>query len=138
MLQSLLLSCLFFGLISMILPSDRRFEWVYLLLIVVLLLSVLIGVSEGGFVFPEPEVFWEENSMLPESQALYSTVSSRVEDLTGYPPVSVESDLSKNEDTYTLTWVRVVLRAGNEKEVQDALRDAFSFEGFVVIREETG
>lgn len=138
MFRSLLLSCLFFGLISMILPYDRRSEWMSLLLIAVLMLSFVGNFSAADWVFPESEEIVSETSeVLPEAAALRSAVSSEIFSLTGEPPVSVESDLEKQGDSYSLTQIRVVIRVGNEKEVQDALQKAFSFQGFTVIREET-
>ena len=138
MLVSLLLSCLFFGLISMILPSHRRNEWISLLLISVLILSVWNQISAEG-VLPELSVesftvsdSFESHS--PESAALHSAVSSQVYSLTGSSPLSVESDLQRMDETYQLSWIRVKIRDGNEKEVQNALQEAFSFEGFFVTK----
>ena len=133
MLVSLLLSCLFFGLISMILPSDRRNEWIHLLLVSLLILSACNHVLTFDFPseFPE-EIVPEITEVFPESAALHSAVSSQVLSLTGSAPLSVESDLRHNGNEYQLTWIRVEIQDGNEKEVQDALQTVFSFEGFTV------
>ncbi len=138
MLVSLLLSCLFFGLISMILPSGRKTEWIYVLLISVLILSVGSQLGKMDFSFPESEdAILEFSDSSPESAALQSAVSDKVLSLTGQTPLSVESDLQCYEDTYELTWIRVVIRSGNEQEVQRALQEAFSFQGFAVVREDS-
>lgn len=138
MLVSLLLSCLFFGLISMILPSGRKSEWIYVLLISVLILSVGSHLGMMDFSIPETEdVSSEASDLLPESVALQSAVSNHVFSLTGQMPILVESDLQRRENTYELTWIRVVIRSGNEQEVQDALQKDFSFQGFTVVRENT-
>ena len=138
MLVSLLLSCLFFGLISMVLPSGRKTEWIYVLLISVLILSVGSHLGAMDFSLPETEdIFGKAPDLLPESAALQSAVSNHVFSLTGQMPLSVESDLQRREDTYVLTWIRVVIRSGNEQEVQDALQKDFSFPGFTVIREDS-
>ncbi len=137
MLVSLLLSCLFFGLISMILPSDKKTEWIYVLLIAILILSIGSHLSNMDFTLPEPEEFFPENvSAFPESAALESAVSLQVYSLTGQSPLSVESDLQRKGDDYELTRISVVLRSGNEKEVQDALQKSFSFQGFIVTSQE--
>ncbi len=134
MLVSLLLSCLFFGLISMILPSDKKTEWIYVLLISVLIFSVGSHLSEIKFSLPEPKEYYPEDvSALPESAALEAAVSLQVYSLTGQHPLSVESDLQRREENYELTRILVVIRSGNEKEVQDALRKTFSFQGITVV-----
>ena len=137
MLVSLLLSCLFFGLISMALPSDRRNEWIYLLLIAVLTVSFLgyFGTREILPEIPEESVSAEDFSgMFPESAALHSAVSTHITSLTGSPPSSVESDLKREGEGYQLSWIYVEIQDGNEKEVQYALQKAFSFEGFTVVK----
>lgn len=142
MLVSLLLSCLFFGLISMILPSDHRNEWLFLLLISVLILSVCNHVTAEGVLpdFSEESFTASESSSSrsPESAALHSAVSSQVVSLTGNAPLSVESDLQRKGEEYQLSWIRVKIRDGNEKEVQNALQEAFSFEGFFVSKVDDG
>lgn len=137
MLVSLLLSCLFFGLISMILPSDKKTEWIYVLLICVLILSVGSHLSNVDFTLPEPgEYFPQDVAVFPEAAALESAVSSKVCSLTGQTPLSVESDLQRQENGYELTRILVVIQSGNEKEVQDALQKSFSFPGFSVVSKE--
>ena len=135
MLVSLLLSCLFFGLISMILPSGRKSEWIYVLLISVLILSVGSHLGKMDFALPQIEdVSTGTPDLLPESAALQSAVANHVFSLTGQMPLSVESDLKRRDDGYELTWIRVVIRSGKEQEVQDVLQKTFSFKGFTVIR----
>ncbi len=137
MLVSLLLSCLFFGLISMILPSGRKTEWIYVLLISVLILSVGSHLGKMNFSLPQTEdVSIETPDLFPESVALQTAVSNYVFSLTGQMPLSVESDLKCQENVYELTWIRVVIRSGKEWEVQDALQKYFSFQGFTVVRED--
>ncbi len=137
MLKALLIACLFFGLITMILMEDRRSEWIYLLLLSVLVFSVGSGLIGTDFALPDREEFLpDQESFLPESEALASAVSDEVLMLTGERPVSVRSDLRRDEDSYSLTRIRVVIRTGDETEVQNALQKSFSFEGFTVVREE--
>ena len=138
MLVSVLLSCLFFGLISMILPFDRRSEWVYFLLIVVLMISVGTRITEIDFTIPDVEEFTSEyDQSLPEAAAVESAVSTHVLSLTGSAPISVDCDLRREGKSYRLTRISVVITKGEEKEVQSALETAFSFRGFTVVREKT-
>ena len=131
--QSLLLVCLFFGLISMIVPLSPKREWIYLLLFFVVALSLgkTLLSSDFSVTFSSDQVP-EYTASLPESAALNSVVCARVTELTGSPPRSVENDLSLTENGYRLTRISVVLQSGNAKEVQNALEESFSFQGFRV------
>lgn len=132
-MQSLLIACLFFGLISIIIPFSVKGEWIYFLLLLVVSVSVFAnwGRSDFPLEFPQSEVF-ECETGLPESTALNTVVSTRVIELTGVAPYSVENDLISEDDGYRLTQINVVLQSGNAKEVQDALEEYFSFQGFRV------
>lgn len=139
MLKAVLIVCLFFGLISMVAVGGKKQEWIYLLLLFTLVLSV-------GADFVRREIFLPESDgdsvetyqALPESQALHSAVASHVRTLTGEYPLSVESDLAVDGEEYRLTYIRVVIRTGDEKEVERALCQTFSFRGFSVIRSSEG
>ncbi|MBQ1965148.1 MAG: hypothetical protein II348_00530 [Clostridia bacterium] len=133
MLQSLLLTCLFFGLISMIIPNTSKKEWIYLLLLFVVISSLGFTLlrSEVSMEFSSAEGV-EYTSSLPESAALNSVVYTRVSEITGSPPRLVENDLTLSENGYRLTRISVVLQSGNAKEVQNALEESFSFQGFQV------
>ena len=136
MLKALLIVCLFFGMISLIVLGGKRQEWIYLLLILSLVFSV-------GTDFLKREVSFEvagdgasaTYEAFPESQALHSAVASHVRAMTGEYPASVESDLEVVGEKLKLTYIRVVIHTGDEKEVERALCQAFSFRGFSVFRE---
>lgn len=135
MLKALLIVCLFFGLISMIAIGGKKQEWIYLLLLFILVLSVGADLLKREVSLPESDVNSAETyQALPETQALHSAVASHVRTLTGEYPVSVESDLSSNGEDYGLTYIRVVIRVGDAKEVERALCQSFSFGGFAVRR----
>ena len=133
MLQSLLLTCLFFGLISMIIPNTSKTEWIYFLLLFVVISSLgsTLLRSDVSMEFSSAEGV-EYTSSLPESAALNSVVYARVSEITGSPPRLVENDLTLSENGYRLTRISVVLQSGNAKEVQNALEESFSFQGFQV------
>ncbi len=136
-MQSLLLTCLFFGLISMILPLTGKTEWIYLLLLLVVassLISTLFREVEFGEIDSRQSVEYDVSA--PSSAALNLAVSSQVRQLTGEVPISVENDLSLVGEEYRLTQITVVLQAGDEKEVQYALEKAFSFPGFTVVTQD--
>ena len=135
-MQALLLCVLFFGLISMILPRDRRGSWMRLLLFLVIFLSFAASVKHEAWDFPEllPEDI-EISSQDPQKIALHNAVSSRVILCTGTPPRLVESDLVYDENGYSLTFIHVILQDGDCEEVLHDLSVAFSFEGFVVTKE---
>ncbi len=139
MVKSLLIACLFLGLISMILPDDRRGEWVRLLLIVVLMISLTVKVFETDWKsFPFESEQHSLSVSSPEKTVLHHTVSDKVKSLTGVPPLSVESDFAVEGEEVTLSYIYVVIRSGNGEEVQNALRDAFSFGGITVVEKEDG
>ena len=122
----------------MILPATSKTNYIYLLLILVLLLSLCGSVVDLDFDFIIPQEDQTNfETALPESAVLHSVISARVKELTGETPVSVESDLSQNEKGYRLTRIFVVIRWGEELEVQNALEETFSFSGFVVSKVET-
>lgn len=137
MLKSLLLACLFFGLISMIVPYGAKSEWVYFLLICVLFVSVAANLSGVRFSFPEVSQIPVEETLAPQTAMLRTTVSEEVIRLTGSPPARVDIDLEADDGTYVLNTVYVVISAGDEREVEYALRQTFSFQGIFVLREET-
>lgn len=136
LVKSLLFACLFFGLISMILPDERRMEWLRLLLIVVLMLSVGANFTnaERDFSFQQ-QTIEEEVSHIPEKEAFHFAVSQTVCSITGKPPVSVRSDFRKTEGGYDVTALSVVIDCGEEKEVLNVLKNTFSL-GQIVVRQE--
>ena len=138
-MRSLLILSLFFGVISMVIPKDRRGNLVKWILLIVLLLSVGRAVGSGTWSVPEirPETIpYSQES--PEKIAFHNAISSRVTVITGSSPVSVESDLVYENDSCRLTFVRVVIREGNSEEVHYDLSKTFDFSGFTVLREEVG
>ncbi|MBO5221884.1 MAG: hypothetical protein J6C26_06200 [Clostridia bacterium] len=137
MLRSLVLFVLFFGLISMILPEDRKGEWIRLLLVVILFLSVLFNMrfdfSLDSIELPSEPSVTVGNA---EREVLHSAVAAAVCSVTGERPISVESDLSIKGEDVSLTEIRVVIRSGDREGVLNELRRRFSFEGFLVFCEE--
>ena len=133
-MKSALIVGLFFGLITMILPNGGKKDALRLLLAVVLLISVVGGVSEEDFTvsFPnaeEPEISASESARL----ALEYAVSARIFVLTGAPPQSLCCDLEECDDGYRITSVYVVLSRGDGEEVCRALEIDFSVENVVVV-----
>ncbi len=137
MFQSILIASLFFGLIIMLLPSDRKSDWIYFMIIAILFLSIGANLIFCDFSLTLPEFSYEEETTDPEQQALAYAVSREVLVLTGEPPLSVECDLTKSEDGYRLSCITVVLQKGDSKEVKYALQETFSFREITVIGENT-
>ena len=138
-MRSLLILSLFFGVISMVIPKDRRGNLVKWILLIVLLLSVGRAVGSGTWSVPEirqETIAYSQES--PEKIAFHNAVCSRVAAITGSVPVSVDSDLVCENDSCRLTFVRVVIREGSCEEVYYDLSKAFGFSGFTVLGEAAG
>ncbi len=132
MIFSFILAFLFFGLIVMILPADRKSDWLYVILLCVLFLSFGMQVSFHDFSLSIPEFSLEEQSLSAEKQALSFAVSREVYTLIGEYPKTVECDITAEEGEYSLNKIHVTMSRGNPKEVEYALQEAFSFAGFTV------
>lgn len=136
MLRSLLLLSLFVGLISMLVPDDRKGQTVRFLMIVIMLLSFVGGMLNFSVKIPWMEVVEEDvPADVPLRAALHNAVKSRVHSFTGSYPISVESDFSIEGEGCVLSVIRVVIVTGNVEEVADDLKKAFSFDGFDVRKE---
>lgn len=136
LVKSLLFACLFFGVISMILPDERRMEWLRLLLIVVLMLSAGSNFANADWDFSfQRDSMEQKTDLVPEKEAFHFAVSQTVCSVTGRLPVSVESDFRKTEDGYDVTALSVVIDWGEEKEVLNALKNTFPL-GQIFVRQE--
>lgn len=132
MLQSLLITCILFGLISMILPRDRKGEWVGFLLLVTILVSVSAEISLRDWTLPEPDIpAVQEES--PVREVLHWQISSQVSELTGQAPRSVSTDFRMEGDSFVFTCISVELSAGSREEVEHALRSTFGVGSVIVI-----
>ncbi len=135
MLTYLLISSLFFGLIVMLLPTDRKSDWIYVIIIAVLFLSFFLHFSRSDFSISLPEIPIDATSASVEEQALSFAVSQEVFRLTGGYPARVECDLTSSGEEYTLSKIHVIISEGDAKEVEYALQKTFAFSGFTVTRE---
>ena len=132
MLQSLLITCILFGLISMVLPRDRKGEWVGFLLLVTILVSVSAEISLRDWTLPEPDIpAVQEES--PVREVLHWQISSQVSELTGQAPRSVSTDFRMEGDSFVFTCISVELSAGSREEVEHALRSTFGVGSVIVI-----
>lgn len=139
MLSSILLLCLFFGLISTLIPENRCKEWISVLFVVIMCLSVVSGMRDFKRDFPElQEAEVENNSVFPEKEALHYSIGLSVFDLCGHYPISVESDLSWKEDWYLLSQVFVVITEGDPEEVKHELEGTYPGVEINVRKEEAG
>ena len=132
MLQSLLITCILFGLISMVLPRDRKGEWVGFLLLVTILVSVSAEISLRDWTLPEPDIpAVQEES--PVREVLHWQISSQVSELTGQAPRSVSTDFRMEGDSFVFTCISVELSTGSREEVEHALRSTFGVGSVIVI-----
>ena len=132
MLQSLLIICILFGLISMILPRDRKGEWVGFLLLVTVLASVFTEISLRDWTLPEPNVP-SVQEVSPAKEVLHWQIASQVCELTGQEPRSVSTDFHMEGDSFVFTRISVELSAGVREEVEHALRSSFGVGAVIVI-----
>lgn len=133
MLNSLLVTLILFGLISMILPYDRKGEWISFLLLATVFASMIVGVSRSEIDLPQPDLPTVNEEICPERTVLHWQISSRVTEITGTAPLRVDTDFQRDGDSLIFTRIYVELSVGAQEEVANDLRSVFGIESVTVI-----